>query len=66
MREIDINGKYISNAIGYCHFDGHEGALNHAIAYKHKCVAKKCRYLEKYPHSEWGKDKYINRTYKER
>ena len=47
-REKDINGNYIGNAIGVCHCDRHPGALNRQIAYKHKCLAKKCKYLEKY------------------
>ena len=48
MREISICGKMISNAIGYCHCEAHKGALNRELARKHKCKAKKCKYLEKY------------------
>ena len=60
MREIDINGKYIGNAIGYCHCPRHEGALNHDLAYKHKCIAKKCKYLEKYSEDAWRKkERYV-------
>lgn len=60
--ELDINGKYIRNAIGYCHFDKHPGALNNEIAFKHKCLAKKCGYLEKYDEESWKKkQKYKNR-----
>lgn len=55
MREKDINGKYIGNAIGYCHCERHKGALNKELAYKHKCVAKKCKYLEKYSAGVWDK-----------
>lgn len=61
MTEKDINGKYIRNAIGYCHYDGHKGALNHDLAYKHKCIAKKCKYLEKYSDKAWQRSKYVNR-----
>ena len=62
MREISIYGKMISNAIGYCHCEAHKGALNRDIAYKHKCIAKKCKYLEKYNEESWNvKPKYKNR-----
>lgn len=54
-REIDINGKYIGNAIGYCHCESHPGALNREIAFKHKCVGKKCKHLEKYDERSWNK-----------
>lgn len=60
-REKDINGKYIGNAIGYCHSELHPGALNHNLAYKHKCIAKKCKNLEKYSEDSWKiKEKYRN------
>ena len=36
MREKAITGKYIGNAIGYCHCKAHTGALNKELAYKHK------------------------------
>lgn len=55
MREKSIHGKMINNAIGYCHYSGHKGALNRELAYKHKCLAKKCRYLEKYNEDSWNK-----------
>ena len=59
MREKDIYGNYIGNAIGYCHFEKHKGALNSSLAYKHKCIAKKCKYLEKYCEDAWRKkEKY--------
>ena len=62
MREISIYGKMISNSIGYCHCDRHKGALNREIAYKHKCIAKKCKYLEKYNEKSWRqKPVYRNR-----
>ena len=48
MREKSIDGKMINNAIGFCHCESHKGALNRELAYKHKCIAKKCKYLEKY------------------
>lgn len=48
MREKAITGKYIADAIGYCHCEKHKGALNRKLAYKNKCMAKKCKYLEKY------------------
>ena len=43
MAEVSIYGKVIRNAIGYCHCERHKGALNREIAYKNKCVAKKCK-----------------------
>ena len=46
-REKDINGHYIGNAIGYCHSEIHPGALNYDLAYRHKCIAKHCKQLEK-------------------
>ena len=62
MREKSITGKYISNAIGYCHYEAHKGALNKELAMKHKCIAKKCKYLEKYNEESWNvKPKYKNR-----
>lgn len=54
-REVDINGKYIGNAIGYCHCESHPGALNRELAFKHKCMGKKCKCLEKYDESSWNK-----------
>lgn len=62
MKEKSITGKMITNAIGFCHFEGHKGALNRGMAYKHKCIAKKCKYLEKYNEESWNvKPKYKNR-----
>lgn len=62
MKEKSITGKMITNAIGFCHFEGHKGALNREMAYKHKCIAKKCKYLEKYNEESWNiKPKYRNR-----
>ena len=62
MRIKDINGNMISNAIGFCHCDRHPGALNRTLAYKHKCIAKKCKHLEKYNEEIWNiKPKYKNR-----
>lgn len=52
-KQLSINQTYISNAIGYCHYDKHPGALNRELAYKHKCIAKKCRHLEKYSNEAW-------------
>lgn len=46
MREKSITGKYIGNAIGYCHCNAHTGALNKELACKHKCIAKLCKWLE--------------------
>lgn len=54
-RELDINGKYIGNAIGYCHCKSHEGAVNKELAIKHKCIGKKCKNLEKYNEESWRK-----------
>jgi hypothetical protein len=60
-RELDIHGKYIGNSIGYCHYPKHEGAINKKIAKAHKCIAKKCKYLEKYNEESWRKkDRYKN------
>ena len=60
MREKSITGKYIGNAIGYCHCKTHKGALNKELAYRHKCIAKKCKYLEKYSEEQWRKkEKYV-------
>ena len=60
MRQKDINGNYIGNAIGYCHCEVHKGALNISLAYRHKCIAKKCKYLEKYHEDSWRKkDRYV-------
>ena len=62
MREKSIDGKIINNAIGFCHCEAHKGALNKELAYKHKCIAKKCKYLEKYNEESWNvKQKYKNR-----
>ena len=62
MREKSITGKWISNAIGYCHCERYKGALNKDLANKHKCIAKKCKYLEKYNEESWNvKPKYKNR-----
>ena len=62
MREKSIEGKMINNAIGFCHCAEHKGALNKEIARKHKCIAKKCRHLEKYNEDAWRqKPAYRNR-----
>ena len=60
MREKSITGKYIGNAIGYCHCKAHTGALNKELAYKHKCIAKRCKWLEKYNDEAWRKkERYV-------
>ena len=56
MREKSITGKYIGNAIGYCHCKAHTGALNKELAYKHKCIAKRCKWLEKYNDEAWRRN----------
>ena len=62
MRERSIYGDYIGDAIGYCRYSKHPGALNYKIAKKHKCIAKKCKYLEKYSEDAWRKhSKYNNK-----
>ena len=62
MREKSIDGKIIKNAIGFCHYETHPGALNRDLARKHKCIVKKCKYLEKYNEESWNvKPKYKNR-----
>lgn len=59
---MSIYGTYIGNAIGFCHYTKHPGALNKAIAYKHKCLAKKCKYLQKYDEQSWRyKQTYTNK-----
>lgn len=64
-RQKDINGKYIGDAIGYCHCARHLGAINRKIAREHKCIAKKCKYLEKYSEDAWKlKQKYKNQKRK--
>lgn len=60
MREKSITGKYIGDAIGYCHCKAHTGALNKELAYKHKCIAKRCKWLEKYNDEAWRrKERYV-------
>lgn len=60
MREKSITGKYIGNAIAYCHCKAHTGALNKELAYKHKCIAKRCKWLEKYNDEAWRrKERYV-------
>lgn len=62
MREKSIDGKWIGDAIGFCHCERHKGAVNKKLAYEHKCVAKKCKYLEKYSEDAWKKkDEYKNK-----
>lgn len=61
MRIKDINGKYISNAIAYCHCEQHEGGLSRELAYKHKCVGKKCKHLEVYNRNALQVKKYKNK-----
>lgn len=62
MRIKDINGRYIGDAIGYCHCIRHEGAVNKKLAFEHKCIAKRCKYLEKYSEDAWKKkDVYKNK-----
>ena len=60
MRVKDINGKYISNAIGYCTCPLHLGALNRELGYKHKCIGKKCKYLVKTNQKAWELQQYRN------
>ena len=65
MREKSIDGNYIVDAIGYCHCARHKGAVNKKLAFEHKCVAKKCKYLEKYSDDAWKvKQKYKNQKRK--
>ena len=62
MRQKDIHGDYIGDAIGYCHYSKHEGALNYKLAKEHKCIAKRCRHLEKYSEDAWRlKKRYRNK-----
>lgn len=64
MRVKDINGKYVSNAIGYCHCPTHPGALTRQQGYKHKCIGKKCKYLEKTNDKAWQVQRYFNSNHK--
>ena len=52
MREKSIDGKIIKNAIGFCHYETHPGALNRELASKHKCVQKKMQALGKVQRGE--------------
>lgn len=47
MIEKSIDEKWINNAIGFCHYEAHPGALNRELARKHKCVQKKMQALGK-------------------
>lgn len=61
MREKSITGKYIGDAIGYCNYEKHPGAVNKKLAYEHRCIAKHCRHLEKYSEDAWKcRQKYKN------
>ena len=60
MREKSINGVWIT-PIGYCHCDKHPGALNKKLAVKHKCIAKKCKHLEKYSEDAFRLKHYRNK-----
>ena len=61
MREKSIDGKYIGDAIGYCNYSKHPGAINRKLAYEHRCIAKKCKHLQKYSEDAWKlKQKYKN------
>lgn len=53
MRTKDIYGNYISNIIGYCHYSGHPGAINHSIAWHKKCKGKRCKHLEIIVNDAW-------------
>ena len=55
MREKSIEGRWISDPIGFCHYEKHRGALNRSLAIKHKCLAKRCHHLEKYNDNAWKK-----------
>ena len=63
MRRISISGKYISDAIGFCHYERHPGALNRKLARKHKCIAKKCKHLEKYSEDAWERKRKVRRKH---
>ena len=65
MREKSIDGNYIGDAIGFCHYSKHKGAINRKLAYEHRCIAKNCKYLEKYSEDAWKpKQKYKNQKRK--
>lgn len=61
IRQKDINGRYISNAVAYCHCINHPGALSRSLAYKHKCIGKKCKHLEIYNANALKRKKYKNK-----
>lgn len=61
MRLPDINGNYVANAVAFCHNSGHPGALTRKLAYEHKCMGKKCKYLEIYNQKAMQVKKYKNR-----
>lgn len=61
MREKSITGKWIT-PIGYCHCNIHIGALDKTLVKKHKCIQKKCKYLEKYSEDAFRLNKYKNRS----
>lgn len=63
MKQKDIDGKTITNAIGYCHCKLHEGALNGWHIRKHKCRGKHCKWFELYPGVKL-KDGYVNKRRK--
>lgn len=64
MRTKDIYGNYISNIIGYCHYSGHPGTINHSIAWHKKCKGKRCKHLEIIVNDAWERQKYSNRRSK--
>lgn len=61
MRIKDITGKWVSNAIAYCHCPKHEGGLTRQLAYDHKCLGKKCKHLEVWNEKALQGKKYKNR-----
>lgn len=61
MRVKSIDGRYIGDVIGYCRFKAHPGALNHKLAAKHRCTAKRCKHFETYSEPGNRKDRYRNR-----
>ena len=49
------------NAIAFCHYYEHRGYLSESLLKQHCCIAKNCRYLQKYENKPyWIKKKLVN------
>lgn len=55
------NGSNKENAIAFCHYYEHKGYLSEGLLKQHCCVAKNCKYLQKYENKcYWIKKKVVN------